>query len=74
MYKMVKFLNKIKRNKKETPNEIFKKLKDSKKEVSEESLNEYYKNASLIAESFIQTRQIDSLEKYFWRKHSWPLA
>lgn len=63
MYKMVKFLNKIKRNKKETPNEIFKKLKDSKKEVSEESLNEYYKNASLIAESFIQTRQIDSLEK-----------
>ena len=62
MYRIAKFLNKAKK-KKETPNEIFKKLKDSKKEVSEESLNEYYKNASLIAESFIQTRQIDSLEK-----------
>ena len=62
MYRIAKFLNKAKK-KKETPNEIFNKLKETKKEVSVESLDEYYKNASLIAESFIQTRQIDSLEK-----------
>lgn len=62
---MVNLIQKVKKSlkRKETPDEIFTKMKASKTTVTEADLHEYYNKASLLAESFIQAGQTDALEK-----------
>lgn len=64
MLKMFK-KNKGKNKNKEiqTANEIFTNLKSNTNLSTEEYLDLYYKNASILAEGFIKTHQIDALEK-----------
>ena len=49
--------------KKETPDEIFKKLKANKHSVSEKELDDYTANLQILAADFIQTGQTAALDK-----------
>ena len=49
--------------KKETPDEIFKKLKENKHSVSEKELDDYTANLQVLAAEFIQTGQTAALDK-----------
>lgn len=49
--------------KKETPDEIFKKLKANKHSVSEKELDDYTANLQILAAEFIQTGQTAALDK-----------